>query len=602
MSSRVAKALMSQTRELVRLFNNRVMSLHEQPAAAVLTRGLGGGTGVRIPGNTAIGIDGSMDYDERLEMLFFYVAATGYRCPFTVQRGDISFDLKRVERDERLSTSAAVPLWLEDLSNIASGTQSLSPEHEFRISVEKIPFALMTMAELYLALRAVRNNDVGIVFLDRPLSGTHAPLSKEARILLKYLVTESEETSSLVGMETSRGKVTVLDLDLAAMLGPGDLHIPLRRGYRTYAAIQLLIKHGSMNARELAARLNLPEEKIPRLLQQLRKFDKARGHACFSKCERDLVELKGDVRYYWDKVLELSLRLVDDILLHGKHPFYLGDDRGWLSVQEINIINLFLLYELMHESRVRDKLLIGITKDTAATDFTRAVIPFMNSIGRLPKSLRIPVLKNDRAFLTILSSANPNHIRTPWRTIAYDACFFTLVENVRRQGDEGPLKPARRVVSRERLFIKAYFQTREFKNDPRMRSLVFAYDRIYNPRYDSKHLHRITVREENELSTFDAFFEADGTSELDSLILNILFKTDNPEVLECLGHNQLLYLADKAVKAEVKSMKATLRGVADLQLGTLVRRERMPLIVRRFRDIRAEAEYARIRAARGGEY
>ncbi len=601
MSSRVARALMSQTRELVRLFNSRVMSLHEQPAAAVLTRGLGGEVGVSIPGNTAVGIDGSMDYDERLEMLFFYVAATGYRCPFTLHRGDISFDLKRVERDERLSTSAAVPLWLEDLSNVASGTQSLRPEHEFRINVEKIPFALMTMAELYLALRAAQNDDVGIVFLDRPLSGTHAPLSKEARILLKYLVTESEDASSLARMETSRGRVTVLDLDLAAMLGPGDLHIPLRRGYRTYAAIQLLIKHGAMNARELAARLNLPEEKIPKLLQQLKEFNKARKNICFSKCERDLIELESDVRYYWDRVLEMSLRLVDDILLHGRHPFYLGDGR-WLSVQEINIINLFLLYALMHESKARDKLLIGITKDTAATDFTRAVIPFMNSIGRLPESLRIPVLKNDRAFLTILSSANPNHIRTTWRTIAYDACFFTLVENVGRKGNEGPLRPARRVVSRERLFIKAYFQTREFKNDPRMRSLVFAYDRIYNPRYDSKHLHRITVREENELSTFDAFFEAGGTSELDTLILNILFKTDNPEVLECLGHNQLLYLADKAVKAEVKSMKATLRGVADLQLGTLVRRERMPLIARSFRDMRAEAEYARLRAARGGEY
>jgi hypothetical protein len=36
-----------------------------------------------------VGIDGSMDYDEVLEMLLFYVASSGYRCQFTIERSTL---------------------------------------------------------------------------------------------------------------------------------------------------------------------------------------------------------------------------------------------------------------------------------------------------------------------------------------------------------------------------------------------------------------------------------------------------------------------------------------------------------------------------------
>ena len=63
-----------------------------------------------------------------------------------------------------------------------------------------------------------------------------------------------------------------------------------------------------------------------------------------------------------------------------------------------------------------------------------------------------------------------------------------------------------------------------------------------------------------------------------------------------MGHNQLLYLADKAVKNEVKMIRGLLRGVADLELGGLSRRQKIFTIARRFRDIRREVEGARERA------
>jgi hypothetical protein len=96
--------------------------------------------------------------------------------------------------------------------------------------------------------------------------------------------------------------------------------------------------------------------------------------------------------------------------------------------------------------------------------------------------------------------------------------------------------------------------------------------------------------------------EAQGArSNLDDLVLLILSMCDNPEVLEAYGHNQLLYLADKLVKGEVQLMKGLLRGVVDLELTPLARREKVFSIARRFRDLRAESESARRQTSQTSE-
>ena len=57
------------------------------PAAERLARELFG-EGEHI----ATGIDGSMDFDERLQMMLFYANATAYNCPFRVGTR-VEFDL-----------------------------------------------------------------------------------------------------------------------------------------------------------------------------------------------------------------------------------------------------------------------------------------------------------------------------------------------------------------------------------------------------------------------------------------------------------------------------------------------------------------------------
>jgi hypothetical protein len=56
-------------------------------------------------------------------------------------------------------------------------------------------------------------------------------------------------------------------------------------------------------------------------------------------------------------------------------------------------------------------------------------------------------------------------------------------------------------------------------------------------------------------------------------------------------------LADKAVKADVRIMRASLRGVADLRVGGVSRRRKIFGLVTTYREQRAESEHARMRSA-----
>lgn len=148
----------------------------------------------------------------------------------------------------------------------------------------------------------------------------------------------------------------------------------------------------------------------------------------------------------------------------------------------------------------------------------------------------------------------------------------------------------------ERQFVKAYFQLREFQGDRELRSPTFLYDRFFIPEYDSEFVTSLRVSEGRSEITVSPYWEGYGSNPLDDLILALLSASDNPEVLEVMGHNQLLYLADKAVKTEIKMMKDLLRSVAELELGPLSRKYKLFMIARRFRDIRSEMERSRSRS------
>ena len=117
--------LKRETAHLSNLFEKRIEQLRNRPDLTATMKQL---ADARIsdvdallpPMRTAVGIDGSMDYDEVLEMLLFYVVSAGYECQFRItDQGIPEFDLANACRTEDLTMSSVVPLWREDLLNVA---------------------------------------------------------------------------------------------------------------------------------------------------------------------------------------------------------------------------------------------------------------------------------------------------------------------------------------------------------------------------------------------------------------------------------------------------------------------------------------------------
>ncbi len=318
LSSYIVERLRQQASHLIERFTDRVYRLKERPEFNSVTRGVNMEDVIKndlkfFPQGEylAVGIDGSMDYDERLEMLLFYVCATALRCPIEVNENRIHVNLKLVERDSRLSVSAAIPLWLEDISGVSGILDSSETEFEFKMRLERIPFALMTLGELSIALDAIESKDIKVVFLDRPISGTFSPALRDLRLLLRM------GESSLTDFNTPYGKLSMLDISLASILGAGDIYVPRREPYLVYAAIQALIKEDEMKNDVLAKRLGLDDKGIGRVMKRLERMDKRYGNQLIERSDILSIKLRDDVKGYWDRVMATMRELGEGSLSQG---------------------------------------------------------------------------------------------------------------------------------------------------------------------------------------------------------------------------------------------------------------------------------------------
>ena len=411
------------------------------------------------------------------------------------------------------------------------------------------------------------------------MSGTYSTLARDARNMLR-------RGDNRLGRWSGEHPASALDFALAVNLGPPAMAVPTRPRYLHFAILRELMKSpGSIPG--LSSRLGVSEAEARRAVARLVKFDNAHDGALLSDSSESHLQVRDDALGFWERVLALSLDYAEGVFTRTRHPLALKGEE-YLTILDVNTAAFVLLEGTLQRAREGGTLLVGIAKDTTATDVARSVLPYASSAGFVKLESPAPLLKNDRAFLAILSAENPA-IMTPWRTMGYDAAFSTIVEIDRE------LRSARKVVSREQLFVRSYFQLRTLRSDQGVRSQVFLFDRAFDPGYDAREVRRFKVKERSGPTSIDGYFEGDAGSRLSNLVLHILSMNDNPEVFEAFGHSQLLYLADKAVKAEVKMMRSSLRGVADLRVGGVTSRRKIFGLVRPYRQHRAEAEHARMR-------
>lgn len=538
----------------------------------------------------AIGIDGSMAYEERMEIVTSVVSIVGYTVPIYVSEdGDLRVNLKEVRREDKYTVSTIVPIWVEDVNEVL-GIDEFGALRSVESTLEDIPLSIMTFGEYYQALSSMRGG-VEIVFLDRPLASSIHPCQASARRLI------FERNGGVLSMIRFNGvRMSLPELYLAAYvgpIGPTAFKIPCRGYYRLPAILQRIISNGGDAYKtELIRELRLSDKEFDVLINKLSRLNDHLGGGLVDEITVDKIILNPLIMDYWEKATKL-IDYVGHRLFKGSHEHPLYYDGVWLGTQELNVITLLTIYELAREALLKNRLLVGIGKDTYATDLYRSVIPYAKYLNVIDPNTEVPI-KCDKPLLTLASSLQKDVFRTPWRFAGYDESFVTLVydEKLRK------FKAARRVIFREGLIVRFYFQLRTLAglDGVEVKSPVFFYDRFQvDMDYNEEYRGVLDALEKGKGVRLNIYFEGGRLNPYDNMVLYILSKLDAQEVSEATGHNYLLFLADKDAKMTVKSIKDALIEAADSHINKIIRDKRVFVITRRFRDFRTWVERRRAR-------
>jgi hypothetical protein len=437
----------------------------------------------------------------------------------------------------------------------------------------------MTFAEYYLAYKLAvdPNRNTRIILLDRTLSAERASLLYDTskRELWKA-------KSSLIGYKIDNQPIDVNDLTLGRQqIINMELKIPpARADYLRYAIISIIQQKGSLTKAQILEELGIEDEK---------RIKRAERYLKSSVKENVLTE-KDDAYIINPKYALTWIRLKKLVTAIGDRFFYeqkpetittsnlmkiqKDDKEQWLTTLDIAFLTLFTLHMLIEESWKNKILLIGITKDTAARDFKRQLIPILQNQGLLKGNItpeeheKLP--NTDRMILQSTSLFNPDKVKVPWTLIEYDSAFKTMIPDP--QNRKGYVLGARKNrISLEKTFIKTYIQLSQAVSDPLLRSNVLLIDRLTHPQYD--YTPKSTIQFWNEFGSakepVEILLFKDNTVEnpLQNLIITILIAMTSPSIPEAFGHNKPLFIADKIAKYNYTQFKRIADSTADWLLN-----------------------------------
>jgi hypothetical protein len=411
--------------------------------------------------------------------------------------------------------------------------------------------------------------------------------------------------SSLLGCTTGGVALDVNDLIIARHhVRNGHLGLPPPRAdYLRDALIDLAKRKGSFAVERALVEFGIDDAKRTRRVERsLRSLVK---NAILN--EKDGVYTLSH-RYVscWERIKSLTIEVGDSMFFAepsetaGTMKIIKDGKEQWLTTLDIAFLTLFALQMLMEECWKKRILLVGVTKDTAARDFKRQLIPIMHSEGllrtRVDREALMELPNTDRMILQSASIFNLEQIKPPWSLIEYDSAFRTMLAD--RENRKGYVSGAiRNKIGLEKAFLKTYVQLSVAKSDPMLRSNVLLIDRLAYPEYDGKT--ESTVRFWNELSDgtrepVDVLLYKDKTvpNKLQNLVMSVLVAMAPANIPEAFGHNKALFIADKVAKWNYGQFKRVVDTTATWILNNHKLRK-FVFYMSTFRERRASIEQAR---------
>jgi hypothetical protein len=517
------------------------------------------------------GIDGTMYSRPLFDLVIFFggaYASTGTITFYERSKPMVTYDEKTLERAAGISS--VVPVYINEIPDIDQTFFEAAQPEEISLGMpltdqsiidnSTIANWIMTFAEFYLAYRLAADPSQGfrIILMDRSLSIGRASLIYDTakRDLWKT-------KSSLIGCRTDDDEpFDMNDFTIARQcLCDKALGLPPPRGdYLSHAIVEAVKQRETSAEEQILADLAVRDEKrtrrVERYLNRLvREGVLAYGAEAYSlnpKYRTTLERIKklvasvGD-RFFFAETPETGGAQAMKIMKDG--------NEHWLTTVDIAFLTLFALQMLIEECWKKHILLLGMTKDTAARDFKRQLVPIMHNEGMLKTAIpsaefeKLP--NTDRMILQSASISSTEKIKPPWALIEHDSAFRTIVPD--RQKRRGYVSGAiKNRIGLERTFLKSYTQLSQAKSDPKLRSNVLLIDRLAYPEYDYKPQNVAEFRNEfggaEEPVQVLLYKDKEVQNRLQTLVMTILISMAPSNIPEAFGHNKPLFIADKIAK------------------------------------------------------
>lgn len=564
-------------------------------------------------------IDGTMYSRPLFDMVIFFggaYASTG-SVEFTENSMPrIVYDSKTLEQG--LGLSSVVPVYVNEIPDIdhsfssplqpseINPGKSLTDEEVANNSL--IANTIMTFAEYYLAYRLATDEHCQnrIILMDRSLAMDRAILLYETRKTEFW-----EAKSSLLGFKISENDYPINQVDLAI----ARQHVfnanaglpPPRAGYLRYAIIHLLETSEGLTTRMILSALNITDEKRTHRIELALKNLKERQILNESK---GLYSLNPKYVSSWERMKKITMTLGEKLFFENSIDtktenassmrIIVEGKEHWLTTLDISFLTLIALQMLMEECWKHQILLIGVTKDTAARDFKRQLIPIMSCNNLLKTQVNSEDLRElpntDRMILQSASIFNLDQIKPPWSLIEYDSAFRSILpdEDNREGYVSGAIKNR---ISLERAFLKTYVQLNVAKSDPMLRSNVLLVDRLVYSDYDAKPESLVPFWNELSDGTKEPvvvllFKDNSVPNKLQNLMMTILVSMTPANIPEAFGHNKPLFIADKIAKWNYSQFKSVVDTTATWILNNHKLRKFI-FYMSTFRERRSQIEQTR---------
>ncbi|MEM3730385.1 MAG: DNA double-strand break repair nuclease NurA [Candidatus Bathyarchaeia archaeon] len=559
------------------------------------------------------GIDGTMYSRPLFDLVIFFGGAYASIGSITFRENDkplVSFNEKTVR--EGAGISSVVPVYVNEVPEIDQAFFDLRQPEEISlgkplmdeaiISNATIANWIMTFAEYYLAYKFATDHErnVRIILLDRSLSIERASLLYDTskRELWKA-------KSSIIGYKVDGEPIDINDLAIARhhVYNQALVLPPPRADYLRHAIIGLLKRKAALTQQQILTEFGIRDEKRTKRVE--RALKSLVSHGILSE-KNAVYNLNQKYATTWERIKKLVTSLGDRFFFAQNSEtsnlmkIVKDGKEHWLTTLDIAFLTLFTLHMLMEECWKRRILLIGITKDTAARDFKRQLIPIMHNEGLLKKTIQqeeFDKLPNtDRMILQSVSIFNPDEIRPPWSLIEYDSVFRTLVPDKqgRREYVSGAIQNK---IGLEKTFLKTYVQLSQAKTDKLLRSNVLLIDRLVYPEFDYKPENIVEFWNELKDGTIEPlevilFVNKDVPNPLQNLVMAVLVSMAPSSIPEAFGHNKPLFIADKVAKWSYSQFKQIVDTTANWILNNHKLRKFI-FYMSTFRERRATIEAAR---------